>query len=71
MIQIQFQAQLSSEKVLDLEIIDKKIPWLNNKTLIEKIMSFKEKVQKQERSFVSMEKTLEWSRLSYFSSKDI
>ena len=34
-IQSQFQAQLSSEKVLDLEIIDRKITWLNNKTLRE------------------------------------
>ena len=43
--QDQFQAQLSSEEVLDLEIIDKKITWLNNKTLREKIMSITRKIR--------------------------
>ena len=56
MIQSPFQAQSRSEKVLDLEIIDEKISWLNNKTLREKMMSINKENSENERLFVTAER---------------
>ena len=55
-IQGRFQAQLSSEEVLELTNIDYKMPWLNNETLREKIMDFKKKDSVNQKLFVAVEK---------------
>ena len=56
MIQSQFQAQLSTEEILYLEVINKKIKWLNDETLREKITSIEKKGSEQERLFVAEER---------------
>ena len=55
-IQEQFQAQLSSEEVLELTDIDYKISLLNSKTLREKIIEFRKKDSGENKMFIAVEK---------------